>query len=68
MNEAKKLMILSKLGSHQNLLNNIIERLAVTKMCSKCGKELLATQKNFYKDHRAKDGLRNDCKLCHKRT
>ena len=68
MNEAKKLMILTKLGTHQKRLNTLIENLAITKICSKCRRTYLASPRFFYKDHKAKDGLRNDCKDCHKKT
>lgn len=68
INEAKKLMILSMLGNHQESLNTLIEQLAVTKVCSKCETVYIASPRHFYKDHRAKDGLRNDCILCHKNT
>ena len=43
MNEAKKLMILTKLGNHQERLNNLIENLAITKICSKCRRIYLAS-------------------------
>ena len=68
LNEAKKLIILSKLKKHQDLLNAVIEQLEVTKVCSRCGQQYPVNHKYFYKDHRAKDGLRNDCKQCHKQT
>jgi len=60
--------ILSKFQVHQERLNTIIEQLAIHKICSKCEKELPATTRFYYKDCNAKDGLRNDCRQCHKAT
>jgi len=38
-----------------------------TKICSKCGKELLVTEEYFYIRKDSKDGFRNDCKECYKK-
>ena len=39
------------------------------KVCSKCGRILVANNKNFYKDKSKKYGLNNRCKICdNKRT
>ena len=35
-----------------------------TKRCSKCGKDLPATDEYFYKDKRAKTGLTSWCRQC----
>ena len=66
--EEKKNIILSQLRGHEATLSATIEEFALPKTCSKCGKEYPATYNHFYKDHRSKDGLRNDCKQCHKTT
>jgi len=66
--QGKKLMILSKFQVHKEQLNRTIEQLGLRKTCSKCGKEYPITSHYFYKDSGAKDGLRNDCKKCHKAT
>lgn len=60
--------ILSKFQIHQERLNTIIEQLAIRKICSKCGEKLPATTRFYYKNCNAKDGLRNDCRSCHKAT
>ncbi|MFX1281602.1 MAG: hypothetical protein ACFFA3_19790 [Promethearchaeota archaeon] len=67
LNEEKKNFLLSKIKAHQERLNTFIEQFAPTKICTKCGKEFLATGRYFYKDNKARDGLRNDCKQCHKK-
>lgn len=36
------------------------------KVCTKCGRELPATQEYFYRKSASKDGLRTECKECHK--
>ncbi|MBA7523940.1 hypothetical protein ES705_16077 [subsurface metagenome] len=68
MTQGRKLIILSKFQVHQEQLNRIIEKFGFRKTCSKCGKELPATTRFYYRDCTAKDGLRNDCKQCHKAT
>ena len=45
---------------------NIIEEEVKTKRCSRCGRILPLSE--FYKDKRAKDGLRSECKQCNKAT
>ena len=42
---------------------DIIEEEVKTKRCSKCGRILPLSE--FYKDKRAKDGLKSECKECH---
>jgi len=61
-------MILSKFQVHKERLSRTIEQLGLRKTCSKCGKELPATTRFYYKDCNTKDGLRNDCRQCHKAT
>jgi hypothetical protein len=66
LSEAKKNVILSQLKEHETTLETTIEEFALPKTCSKCGRVYAAPHKNFYKDQKAKDGLRNDCVECHK--
>ena len=68
LSEAKKNEILSQFKEHETSLKTTIEEFALPKACSKCGREYPATHMYFYKDHKAKDLLRNDCKQCHKAT
>lgn len=37
-----------------------------TKICTKCGRELPATEEFFYKDKYQKNGLKSHCKICEK--
>ena len=66
--KGKDFLIDLKFQSHQKRLNSLIEQSGLGKVCSKCGREFPITSKYFYKDCNAKDGLRNDCKQCHKAT
>jgi len=64
--KGKEFIIDLRFQSHQKRLNSLIEQLSIRKTCSKCGREFPRTRKYFYKDCNAKDGLRNDCAVCHR--
>ncbi|MHA2009135.1 MAG: hypothetical protein ACXABO_15025 [Promethearchaeota archaeon] len=51
---------------HYNHLEKLVEKSEILKKCSKCNIELPATTSYFYKDRRAKDGLRSECIQCHR--
>lgn len=57
-----------KIQKYQRRLDELIEKSGIFKQCSKCHVEFPATTKFFYKDRRAKDGLRSECKQCHNKA
>jgi len=66
ISKGKEFLINIMFQSHQRRLNSLIEQQSIYKRCSKCGREFPRTRKYFYRDCKAKDGLRNDCTQCHK--
>lgn len=53
------------LQDYQNILNELLEKNGVVKVCSKCHQAISSTTHYFYRDRSAKDGLRPECKQCH---
>ena len=56
------------LQEYLNSLNELITKYGFVKQCSKCLLEIPRTSKFFYKDRKAKDGLRPECKQCYKKA
>jgi len=66
ISKGKELMINLAFQNHQKRLINLIEQQSIYKRCSKCGIVLPRTPQYYYRDCNARDGLRNDCRNCHK--
>ncbi|MFW9939388.1 MAG: hypothetical protein ACFFFT_00010 [Candidatus Thorarchaeota archaeon] len=66
ISKGKEFFIRVIIQNHQKQLIRLIEQQSIFKRCSKCGKRFPRTHTYFYRDCNAKDGLRNDCKQCHK--
>jgi len=64
--KGKEFIINLMFQSHQKKLNSLVEQQSIRKTCSKCGRVFPRTRRYYYRDCKAKDGLRNDCKQCHK--
>lgn len=64
--KGKEFIINLMFQSHQEQLNSLVEQHSIRKTCSKCGREFPRTSRYFYRDCSGKNGLRNDCKQCHK--
>lgn len=66
ISKGKEFLINLMFQNHQKRLNSLIEQQSIYKRCSKCGRVFPRTRKYYYRDCNAKDGLRNDCRQCHK--
>ena len=66
ISKGKEFLINLVFQSHKERLYYLIEELGFRKKCSKCGRGFPITPKYFYRDCKARDGYRNDCKECHK--
>ena len=57
-----------QLQDYQTCFNEVIEKSGIVKQSSKCHLEIPRTAQFFYRDRRAKDGLRPECIQCHKKS
>jgi hypothetical protein len=51
--------------AHRKHLEELIEKLGLFRICSKCSNKYLATSKYFYPDKSTRIGLRSECKVCY---
>ena len=57
-----------KFSTHQQHLDELVEKLGLIKKCTKCNTDYPATSKNFYPDKNTRTGLRPECKLCYSKA